>query len=144
MPVYTILPESVRRAPETTPRVTDTRFFWNGQGKREHAVRDWQGKIKGAFDAAGIVKGLSNAVSHRLRDTFAAELLLAGVPLERVAVLLGHQSVKITEKHNAPWVRSAPGATQGRLGGHLAPRAAARRHEGYLSGTRREGREGSP
>ena len=29
--------------------------------------------------------------AHReCRDTFAAELLLAGVPLERVAVLLGH------------------------------------------------------
>jgi hypothetical protein len=27
------------------------------------------------------------------------------VPLERVSVLLGHGSVKITEKHYAPWVR---------------------------------------
>ena len=33
------------------------------------------------------------------------ELLLAGVPLERVSILLGHTSVKITEKHYAPWVR---------------------------------------
>jgi hypothetical protein len=33
------------------------------------------------------------------------ELLLAGVPLERVSILLGHSSVKITEKHYAPWVR---------------------------------------
>lgn len=106
VPVHTVLPDSVLRALELTPRVTETRFFWSGQGKREHAVCDWQGKIKDAFDGAGIVKGLSNAVSHRLRDTFAVELLLAGVPLERVAVLLGHQSVKITEKHYAPWVRS--------------------------------------
>ena len=37
---------------------------------------------------------------------FAVELLLAGVPIERVSVLLGHQSVRITEKHYAPWVRS--------------------------------------
>jgi site-specific recombinase XerD len=36
--------------------------------------------------------------SHRFRDTFAVELLLAGVPIERVSVLLGHQSVRITEK----------------------------------------------
>ena len=41
--------------------------------------------------------------AHRFRDTFAVELLLAGVPLERVSVLLGHQSVKVTEKHYAPW-----------------------------------------
>ena len=43
---------------------------------------------------------------HMLRDTFAVELLLAGVPLERVSVLLGHQSVKVTEKHYTPWVRA--------------------------------------
>ena len=42
---------------------------------------------------------------HRFRDAFAVELLLSGVPLERVSVLLGHSSVKITERHYAPWVR---------------------------------------
>jgi integrase/recombinase XerD len=31
-------------------------------------------------------------------------MLLAGIPLERVATLLGHQSVKITERHYAPRV----------------------------------------
>ena len=40
-----------------------------------------------------------------LRDTFAVECLLGGVPLERVSVLLGHSSVKVTERHYAPWVR---------------------------------------
>jgi len=40
------------------------------------------------------------------RDTFSVELLLAGVPIERVSILLGHQSVRITEKHYAPWVRA--------------------------------------
>jgi hypothetical protein len=33
------------------------------------------------------------------------ELLLSGVPLERVSVLLGNSSVKITERHYALWVR---------------------------------------
>jgi hypothetical protein len=37
--------------------------------------------------------------------TFAVELLLASVPLERVSILLGHSSVKITEKHYSPWIR---------------------------------------
>ena len=50
-------------------------------------------------------KGQGNALSHRLRDTFAVELLLAGVPIERVSVLLGHQ-IRVTEKHYNPWVRS--------------------------------------
>ena len=40
------------------------------------------------------------------RDTFAVELLLAGVPLDRVSVLLGHSSIRITERHYAPWTRS--------------------------------------
>jgi integrase len=44
--------------------------------------------------------------SHRFRNTFAVELLRAGIPLERLSVLLGHQSVRITEKHYSPWVRS--------------------------------------
>jgi integrase/recombinase XerD len=106
VPVYTVLPDSVLRVLEATPRVTDTRYFWSGQGKRQTAVGDWQAKIKKVFDLAGISKGLGNAVSHRLRDTFAVELLLAGVPIERVSVLLGHQSVRVTEKHYNPWVRS--------------------------------------
>lgn len=129
VPVYTVVPDFVLRALASTPRVTDTRFFWSGAGKLEHAVCDWQGKIKDAFDAAGIVKGLSNAVSHRLRDTFAVELLLAGVPLERVAVLLGHESIKITQKHYMPWVR----ARQEQLEADLA--AAWRREPPLVSDT---------
>ena len=33
-------------------------------------------------------------------------LLKAGVPMERVSVLLGHSSIKVTEKHYSPWVRA--------------------------------------
>jgi site-specific recombinase XerD len=33
------------------------------------------------------------------RDTFAVELLNKGVPIDRVSLLLGHSSVKLTEKH---------------------------------------------
>jgi site-specific recombinase XerD len=106
VPVYTVLPDSVLRVLEATPRVTETRYFWSGHGKRQTVTGDWQDKIKKVFDLAGISKGLSNAVSHRLRDTFAVELLLAGVPIERVSVLLGHQSVRVTERHYNPWVRS--------------------------------------
>jgi integrase/recombinase XerD len=58
-------------------------------------VADWQGRLHDVFEDAKI----DNDHAHRFRDMFAAELLLAGVPLERVSVLLGHQSVKITEKH---------------------------------------------
>ena len=40
------------------------------------------------------------------RDTFAVELLLSGVPIDQVSLLLGHSSVKVTEKHCAPFVKA--------------------------------------
>lgn len=106
VPVYTVLPDSVLKALEATPRVTDTRYFWSGQSKRESITGLWEKRLKKVFDLAGVSKGQGNAVSHRFRDTFAVELLLAGVPIERVSILLGHQSVRVTERHYNPWVRS--------------------------------------
>jgi integrase len=44
--------------------------------------------------------------SHMLRDTYAVELLLAGVPLEDVSKLLTHKSIKVTQDHYAPWVKA--------------------------------------
>jgi integrase/recombinase XerD len=106
VPVYTVLPDSVLAALEATPRVTDTRYFWSGNGKRESVVCHWQMRLKTVFDLAEVSKGQGNAISHRFRDTFAVELPLAGVPIERVSILLGHQSVRVTERHYNPWVRS--------------------------------------
>jgi integrase len=100
--VNAVLPEFVVSALAETPRVTDNLFFWSGRGKLESIVRSWQTRPRRLFKLANI----PNGHAHRFRDTFAVELLLAGVPVERVSVLLGHQSVRITEKHYAPWVRS--------------------------------------
>ena len=44
--------------------------------------------------------------SHMLRDTFAVEMLLAGMPLEKVSKLLGHKSIGVTERYYAKWVKS--------------------------------------
>ena len=76
-------------------------WFWTGNGKLQTAVTDWQGRLHKVFTDAKIRHGHA----HRFRDTFAIELLLSGVPLERVSILLGHQSVKITERHYSPWIR---------------------------------------
>jgi integrase/recombinase XerD len=46
-------------------------------------------------------------MSHRLRDTFAVDLLGKGVPLEEVSKLLGHESIKTTEQHYAKWNEKA-------------------------------------
>jgi integrase len=106
VPVYTILPDSVLDALEATPKASGQHYFWSGEGKTQTVVCDWQERMRTLFNLAGVSKGQGNAVSHRFRDTFAVELLLAGVPIERVSVLLGHQSVRVTEKHYNPWVRS--------------------------------------
>ena len=42
-----------------------------------------------------------------MRDTFAVELLKAGTPIERVSILLGHSTTRITEKHYNPWRNGA-------------------------------------
>ena len=44
-------------------------------------------------------------ISHRLRATFAVDLLQKGLPLEHVSKLLGHKSVTTTERHYARWVK---------------------------------------
>lgn len=44
--------------------------------------------------------------SHMLRDTFAVEMFLAGVPLEDVSRMLTHSSIRTTERHYAPWVKA--------------------------------------
>lgn len=102
VPVYTVLPHFVVRELEAAPQVTEKYLFWSGKGRLESAVRSWQTRLRNLFRFAKMPDGHA----HRFRDTFAVELLLAGVPIERVSILLGHQSVKITEKHYNPWVRS--------------------------------------
>lgn len=97
--VYCVLPDIVAKALEACPRSSDRYFFWTGQSKLHTAVGIWQRSLKTLFRLARIAGGHA----HRFRDTFAVEALLAGIPIERVSVLLGHSSVRVTEKHYAPW-----------------------------------------
>jgi integrase/recombinase XerD len=79
--------------------------FWStGSGKEQSAVTNWQHDLRKLFRDAGITSE-GNMLSHRLRDTFAVDLLQKGVPLEEVSKLLGHESIKTTERHYAKWVK---------------------------------------
>jgi integrase/recombinase XerD len=100
--VNTILPNPVAYALERIPTVTATHFFWDGRQLIEITIGSWRRRLAKLFELATVTGGHP----HRFRDTCAVELLLTGVPIERVSILLGHQSVRITEKHYAPWVRS--------------------------------------
>lgn len=94
------VPRVVHEALEALP---GEQFF--GGGSR--AVSNMQRSLRRLFKLAGVPDGHS----HRFRDTFAVSLLEKGVPLETVASLLGN-SVKVAERHYAPWVRSRQDAME--------------------------------
>jgi integrase/recombinase XerD len=112
MPVYVPLPADVAEALRTIPpgpKANPRYFFWSGNGDPRSAVKDWQRSFRKLFEIANIRKPdgtLKRCFPHMFRDTFAVEMLLAGVPLDQVSILLGHSSVKITEKHYSPWVKA--------------------------------------
>ena len=69
---------------------------------------NWQGhtlgSIKRSFSTACKRAGISDFRIHDLRHTFASWLVTEGVPLLEVSRLLGHSTVKMTERyaHLAP------------------------------------------
>lgn len=78
-------------------------IFWNsGAGTERTIVTNWQTDLREAF----VASGNPNGHSHQLRDTFAVSLLEKGVPMEELSKLLGHTSIKTTERHYAPWVKA--------------------------------------
>jgi len=78
-------------------------FFWNtGTGLETSAVANWQHDLRQIFRGARVY--IEGQLSHRLRDTFAVELLKKGVGMDEVAKLLGN-TVRICEKHYAKWVQ---------------------------------------
>jgi integrase len=102
VPVFVPLPPTLATSLAETPSVHPLYFFWSGRGLPKTTVADWQRSLRNLFTLARVAGGHA----HRFRDTFAVDLLLHGVGLDQVAVLLGHSSVKVTERSYAPWVRA--------------------------------------
>jgi integrase len=100
--VYIPLPQFVVSALESCPRKSDRYWFWTGIGSKETLGGNWRRTFRRICELAGVADGHP----HRFRDTLAVQLLMEGVPMERVSILLGHSSVKITERHYAPWVQA--------------------------------------
>ena len=96
--VYLPLPETVTDALGEIENGGDY-FFWTGNGLRKSAVADWQRSLRRVFEAAKVT---GNA--HMFRHTFATDLLTRGVPIEDVAILLGHATPLITAKYYAHFV----------------------------------------
>jgi integrase len=112
-PVYVPLPDDVAEALRTVQpgrKLNPRYFFWSGHGDPKSAVADWQRSYRRLFTKYAKLeqpdKSPKRCHPHMFRDTFAIGLLLSEVPIDQVSILLGHQSVKVTEKHYAPWVRA--------------------------------------
>ncbi len=110
-PVNLPLPPVAVESLESIEYTSALYYFWTGKAAKDGVARSWGNRLRKVFDRSGV----KDAHFHRLRDTFAVELLLRGTPLEEVSILLGHSSVRITEKHYAPWVK----AMQQRLESHV-------------------------
>ncbi len=80
-------------------------FFWSPERmKRISLICQFGDWLRVVFDKAGVKHGQQEMLSHRFRHTFAVELLLADVPIEQVSKLLGHKTVRTTERYYSAWV----------------------------------------
>ncbi len=123
VPIRTEVAKEILAAPSPNPEY----IFWTGKSKSRAQVIMWGGRyMRPLFEAAGVRSG--HMVSHRLRDTFAVDLLQKGVPMEEVSKLLGHESIKTTERHYARWVKGRQDRLDSLvMGTWSAPKARKRR-----------------
>jgi integrase len=107
--VFVPLPPLVVTLLRSLPPISPSYFFWSGNGKLSSALQGYHRSFRKLFRVADIRNpdGTHKPCRpHMFRDTFAVEMLLARVPIDQVSVLLGHRSVKMTEKHYLPWVKA--------------------------------------
>lgn len=99
--VSVALPPDVAR--EILATADERYIFWDGSSD---ITKSWTKYVIAPLFAAAAIEKVGNTVSHRLRDTFAVDVLTKGVPLEDVSKLLGHNSIKTTERSYAKWVKA--------------------------------------
>jgi integrase/recombinase XerD len=107
-----IVPTQVVEALNSLPKndsIHAAYFFWSGKGKPHTNTNKWLRKIDRLNEYLDFEDEQNEPLpfrSHMLRDTFAVEMLLAGMPLEKVSKLLGHESVTMTERYYAKWTKA--------------------------------------
>lgn len=83
-------------------------FFWSRNCTKETLRGKWEDRIHRLNKQLSFLTDEGEPMwfhSHMLRDTFAVELLLIGMPIEEVSRLLTHKNISTTQKHYDPWVK---------------------------------------
>lgn len=100
VPVRVKLPDDCVAALDALPKESEY-FFHSGKAEFSTTERS----LRRTLEAIARLTKL-HVHPHRYRDSFASQLLLRGADLRTVQVLLGHRSIKTTEKHYASFVRA--------------------------------------
>ncbi len=99
--VYIKLPPVCISALRALPLESTEYFFWSGEGKSnlDTTIKS----MRRTLSCLGRMTQI-HVHPHRFRDTFAVNVLVAGHSMRTLQLLLGHKSIKTTEKHYAPFV----------------------------------------
>jgi integrase len=102
--------------------LTETLKYGIKRPNSEYVFSDEEGKpftkLETSFRTALKRAGIKNFRFHDLRHTFASYLVMAGVNIYRVSKLLGHSSVRVTERycHLSPeYSKAAVGVLERRM-----------------------------
>lgn len=104
VPLYLPLRPEVTAALKALPKDSPY-FFWTGTSALASGISSARGTVERVARIAGVVK----ATPHRFRDTFSVFLLESGADIRTVQLLLGHTSLRTTERHYAPFVPTMQG-----------------------------------
>ncbi|MBN9658651.1 MAG: tyrosine-type recombinase/integrase [Acidobacteria bacterium] len=98
-PVRVKVPDEVIRALDALPKGGEYFFLTTEDQRFEAVTKSFQKTLRSLGKSTKI-----HCHPHRYRDTFAVELLNNGADIRHVQMLLGHESVKTTEKHYGHFV----------------------------------------
>jgi integrase len=96
------LPNATVNALKKLPSVGHDLYFWAGGDEARLATAC--DRARRVIARLGAIAKVKDARPHRFRDTWAKEALLHGTSMRTVQLVLGHKSIRTTERHYAPYV----------------------------------------